>query len=324
MLFRSGLLDSDGRPRTADGSSDWYNGSPEQRTKTRHSLYRTLREGRESTGSTGQLYTLSRNRKGRDSGSATLNDDNAIAGTDGNTSQAASTNGSPLIGSSGNSNSAPVTKANERSEILPRSRGSFTVHGKKASVITFGADWQKGPAEQRLRARKMSAATESKPQGTSSPLSVTAETLSLSGTDSGIDATMTNSSTATATEQNQTLRNQAADAYLRPRPTSLVSSISGQGGDASARSSLMDVHKVMDTVDETRCTGPKATTIGATAQAPSANRGNSELIAQDDSVASSSEASGDEDFYEDETGGRGGADKGGAQVFVAKTGAVFG
>lgn len=40
------------------------------------------------------------------------------------------------------------------SEGLSRAKGSFTLHGKKASVITFGAEWQNMPAEERLKVRK--------------------------------------------------------------------------------------------------------------------------------------------------------------------------
>lgn len=40
------------------------------------------------------------------------------------------------------------------SEGLNRSKGSFTVHGKKASVIQFGSDWHNTTAEERLKAKK--------------------------------------------------------------------------------------------------------------------------------------------------------------------------
>ncbi|KAF3033906.1 hypothetical protein E8E12_005149 [Didymella heteroderae] len=39
-------------------------------------------------------------------------------------------------------------------EGLNRSKGSFTVHGKKASVIHFGSDWHNTTAEERLKAKK--------------------------------------------------------------------------------------------------------------------------------------------------------------------------
>ncbi|KAH7359636.1 hypothetical protein BKA66DRAFT_472490 [Pyrenochaeta sp. MPI-SDFR-AT-0127] len=40
------------------------------------------------------------------------------------------------------------------SEGLTRSKGSFTVHGKKASVIQFGSDWHNTTAEERLKTKK--------------------------------------------------------------------------------------------------------------------------------------------------------------------------
>ncbi|KAF2736277.1 hypothetical protein EJ04DRAFT_490331 [Polyplosphaeria fusca] len=50
--------------------------------------------------------------------------------------------------------STVVSDDTQESEGLTRAKGSFTVHGKKASVITFGSEWQNMPAEERLKARK--------------------------------------------------------------------------------------------------------------------------------------------------------------------------
>lgn len=52
------------------------------------------------------------------------------------------------------SSSTVVSDDIPESEGLSRAKGSFTVHGKKASVITFGSEWQKMPAEERLKVRK--------------------------------------------------------------------------------------------------------------------------------------------------------------------------
>jgi hypothetical protein len=46
------------------------------------------------------------------------------------------------------------------SEGLARGKGSFTVHGKKASVVTFGLDWHNMPAEERLKTRKNQSTLE--------------------------------------------------------------------------------------------------------------------------------------------------------------------
>ncbi|KAI9780456.1 MAG: hypothetical protein M1839_006730 [Geoglossum umbratile] len=48
------------------------------------------------------------------------------------------------------------------SEGLARGTGSFTVHGKKASVITFGSEWQNVSPEERIRLRKQSHTDEAK------------------------------------------------------------------------------------------------------------------------------------------------------------------
>ncbi|KAF2001641.1 hypothetical protein P154DRAFT_553603 [Amniculicola lignicola CBS 123094] len=50
--------------------------------------------------------------------------------------------------------STVVSDDTQDSEGLTRTKGSFTVHGKKASVITFGAEWHDTPAEERLKLRK--------------------------------------------------------------------------------------------------------------------------------------------------------------------------
>ena len=48
------------------------------------------------------------------------------------------------------------------SEGLARGTGSFTVHGKKASVITFGAEWQDMTPEERLKLRRSAYGDDSK------------------------------------------------------------------------------------------------------------------------------------------------------------------
>ena len=95
----------------------------ESRPKIRRSLQRTLRESHPSG--------HHRNKKGKDSASS-------AAATEDNTSLA-------------------------ESEGLARGTGSFTVHGKKASVVTFGgSEWQDISAEERLKLRKSVLGEESK------------------------------------------------------------------------------------------------------------------------------------------------------------------
>ncbi|KAF4544726.1 SEC7-like protein [Lasiodiplodia theobromae] len=109
-------MNLDGRPSTPSGENAERPapGSPESRSKVRRSLHRTLRDTHSGSGHR-------RSGKGKESGSSIKSDD--LSGP-----------------------SSP--------EVLPRTHQSFTVHGKKASVVTFGAEWQNLSAEERLRLRK--------------------------------------------------------------------------------------------------------------------------------------------------------------------------
>ena len=49
--------------------------------------------------------------------------------------------------------------------LLRREKGSFTVHGKKASVITFGKEWEGMSAEERLKVRKQAHSSISSASG---------------------------------------------------------------------------------------------------------------------------------------------------------------
>ncbi|KAF7594550.1 hypothetical protein BBP40_008997 [Aspergillus hancockii] len=65
-------------------------------------------------------------------------------------------------------------------EGLSRKSTSFTVHGKKASIVTFGSEWQNMPPEERLKLRKPTPSEEpraSNPELASSAGSITSESL---------------------------------------------------------------------------------------------------------------------------------------------------
>jgi hypothetical protein len=57
-------------------------------------------------------------------------------------------------GGKGKESTSTIISDDAPDEGLSRAKGSFTVHGKKASVITFGPDWHDIPAEERLKVRK--------------------------------------------------------------------------------------------------------------------------------------------------------------------------
>ena len=90
--------------------------------KMRRSLQRTLREA--------HVPSHHRSKKGRDSASS--------------------------------ANMVDESGPQAETEVLTRGTGSFTVHGKKASVITFGSDWQKMSPEERMKSRKQSYADSAK------------------------------------------------------------------------------------------------------------------------------------------------------------------
>lgn len=101
--------------------------SPDGRNnKVRRSLQRTLRDTHSSQSSRGSR-TRRPNKENKDSRDAEEDTSNAA------------------VSSSGDA------------EALARrpGHGSFKVHGKKASVITLGSEWQQVPAEERMRLKKM-------------------------------------------------------------------------------------------------------------------------------------------------------------------------
>ena len=119
----SPTVGSNRRPHTPTPSKEGDSGqvrSPESdageaKAKLRRSLQRTLRD---ST----HVPSHHRSKKGKDSGSSAIIGDTSSTTADG--------------------------------EGLPRSTGSFTVHGRVASVIKFGSEWQSMSPEERLKLRR--------------------------------------------------------------------------------------------------------------------------------------------------------------------------
>ena len=132
VLREAGLLGTDGtspsakRPGTSGSERDRVgsisppDGTARDRGSVRRSLQRTLREAQHAP----HLPHHHRSRKGRDS----------------NSSVAITEDGKSVSG---------------ESDGLTRGTGSFIVHGKKASVITFGSEWQSMSNEERLRLRTL-------------------------------------------------------------------------------------------------------------------------------------------------------------------------
>ncbi|KAL5003388.1 hypothetical protein BDV10DRAFT_45016 [Aspergillus recurvatus] len=130
LLREAGLLDASSASRkgsvTADGvdldlkKDDAPEGSQDRMSRVRHSFHRTLRDS-----SGGHHYPRSRKRDSTPS--VTAAEDSQGSGEAGG---------------------------------LSRKGGSFTVHGKKASIVTFGSDWQNMPPEERLKLRKPTPSEE--------------------------------------------------------------------------------------------------------------------------------------------------------------------
>ena len=129
-------------------------GSPtgSSRGKVRRSLHRTLREGGGSLHGHGhqQRDSGSSHRRGsrqsykarRDSTSSAAVEDGDRDGTN-----------------------------NDGEGLLRREKGSFTLHGKKASVITFGAEWDNMSAEERLKVRKQAHSSSGGGSASAKPIS---------------------------------------------------------------------------------------------------------------------------------------------------------
>ncbi|KMU85372.1 guanyl-nucleotide exchange factor Sec74 [Coccidioides immitis H538.4] len=115
FLQMSASADATDEPNTANNDGRVEPALGEGRSKIRRSLHRTLRDGH-------FIPHHQRSKKGKDSGTT------VSAADDGN--DAAET------------------------ETLARGAGSFTVHGKKASVVTFGSEWENMSPEQRLKQRR--------------------------------------------------------------------------------------------------------------------------------------------------------------------------
>ncbi|KAJ5663458.1 hypothetical protein N7507_004189 [Penicillium longicatenatum] len=130
LLRETGLLDLSGSPPPRKPSSNVAEsegeGKPDESaevsqgdrpTRVRRSLHRTLRDSHHHMP---RHHSRSKKNRGSVSSIPTLDDDESM----------------------------------KDGEILSRKTPSFTVHGKKASIITFGSEWQNMPPEERLKLRK--------------------------------------------------------------------------------------------------------------------------------------------------------------------------
>ena len=147
-------------------------------TKVRHSLHRKLQNA--------HVPSHHRSKKGKDSSSSVANTED----------------GSSIVDSEG----------------LSRGIGTFMVHGKKASVITFGSEWQNVSPEERLKLRKQAHVDESY---LSVPVSIEDDRVSVTSGRSPDTRPMSARSTSTATTRS--LGDiMSADSHLPERRASLT------------------------------------------------------------------------------------------------------
>ncbi|KAE8144535.1 hypothetical protein BDV25DRAFT_91292 [Aspergillus avenaceus] len=139
----SSAIDGDTESKT-DGPSGAF--QTERTSRIRRSLHRTLRDS-----TNGHHLHYPRSKKSRDSGFSMA---------------------SPA--------SPEDSQGPSEGEGLSRKSTSFTVHGKKASIVTFGSEWQNMPPEERLKLRKPTPSEEpraSNPELASSAGSIASESL---------------------------------------------------------------------------------------------------------------------------------------------------
>ncbi|KAL8999097.1 MAG: hypothetical protein Q9169_001985 [Polycauliona sp. 2 TL-2023] len=160
---QDGAIDSETTAdREPEMSKSPDHGLKDGRPKIRRSLQRTLREAHVPS----HLPSHHRSKKGRDSASsAGMTEDSASLA---------------------------------ESEGLARGTGSFTVHGKKASVITFGSEWQNMSPEERLKIRKQSQGEELK---VSMPTAVEDEDISIQSGEEAESRPISSRSVSTADVQ---------------------------------------------------------------------------------------------------------------------------
>ncbi|KAE8863780.1 hypothetical protein PTNB73_06987 [Pyrenophora teres f. teres] len=114
-------------------------------------------------------------------------------------------NSSHRRGHKSRDSASTIASDNTESEGLARSKGSFTVHGKKASVIQFGSDWHNMTAEERLKTKKQ--------------LQEASEAASADERDGSVISSGTATAFSPGSDGNEHSRNLSADT-LKPRKLS--------------------------------------------------------------------------------------------------------
>ncbi|KAF2449021.1 protein transport protein sec73 [Karstenula rhodostoma CBS 690.94] len=149
--------------------------------------------------------------------------------------------------------SASTIVSNEsEGEGLARTKGSFTVHGKKASVIQFGPDWHNTPAEERLKTRKQAqeALEEAGPADERGSTVVPDSSVAArEGAVAALAATAVEASVRVPASTE--VRKQRHASAQTITPTSYKQSLEGHEGDSDAASQMSEIQ------EESRRVSPK-------------------------------------------------------------------
>ncbi|KAF2819301.1 hypothetical protein CC86DRAFT_460452 [Ophiobolus disseminans] len=135
------------------------------------------------------------------------------------------------------SSSTIVSEDAGESEGLTRDKGSFTVHGKKASVIQFGSDWHNTTAEERLKRKKelqdAAEAASADDRDSNSVLSGSTPTALSPGVDAGEDIAMRKLSVSTVKQRH------ASSQTITP--ANFKDSLEEQASDSDEASEMSDI-----------------------------------------------------------------------------------
>lgn len=217
-------MNLDGRPSTPPPEdTERPPGSPESRTRVRRSLHRTLRDTHSGSGHR-------RSGKGKESSSSVMSEEL----------------------------SGPASP-----DVLPRTHQSFTVHGKKASVVTFGAEWQNLSAEERLKLRKQTNDDGTRLNASNS----TEDDVTIRGRDRAASNTSESAHTIrNMQEPGPTLEEKEEGLGLRPVPTDVQwkARLSEEMADSGLASEPEDISPTTTRDSATKLERPNDSTIAPT------------------------------------------------------------
>jgi len=182
-------------------------------------------------------------------------------------------NSSHRRGHKSRDSASTIASDNTESEGLARGKGSFTVHGKKASVIQFGSDWHNMTAEERLKTKKQ--------------LQEASEAASADERDGSVISSGTATALSPGSDSNEHSRNLSVDTLKQRKlstdttkqrhvssqtitPSNFRESFKIEGSDSDSASDMSDIAEESPT--HPRTPGDQVTTEGKSSLAEKADR----------------------------------------------------